>query len=452
MDVIKKSFGSAFRKLGYMGALNWMDDELYLRLKSWSFTGVMPNFKCPHTFNEKLQWLKLHDRNPLYTKLVDKAEVKPWVAERIGWEHVVPTLGLWDSFDQIDFDTLPERFVLKCTHDSGGLAICRDRATFDVEAARRKIESSLSRNYFWGGREWPYKNVRPRVLAEEYLDAGPFGMIDNELICFGGHARCAFTCTGRAEGDLRVDFFDLDRNHLPFTRHYSNADVSSEAPANLKEMLALSQRLADSIPFVRVDFYEVAGELYFGEMTFSSGSGFERLDPEQWDDGLGSWIELPAGGWLLVGDLSTMWLHLERRSDVAPIGLTDYKFYCFSGEPRFLYVSQGLEDHSTARISFLNLDWTFAPFCREDYTPFEVLPDKPVSFGEMVGFARTLSDGIPFIRVDFYDVSGEPRFSEMTFHPCSGFMPFSPREWDLRIGDMLLLDGAYGPLGGQDDR
>lgn len=147
-----------------------------------------------------------------------------------------------------------------------------------------------------------------------------------------------------------------------------------------------------------------------------------------------------------------MWLHLYRSADAAPEGLTDYKLYCFGGEPRFLYVSRGLEDHATARISFLNLDWTFAPFSREDYAPFEELPKRPASFERMVSLARELSEGIPFVRVDFYDIAGEPVFSEMTFHPCSGFMPFSPEEWDLRIGGMLSLDGAYGPFGRRDVR
>lgn len=153
-----------------------------------------------------------------------------------------------------------------------------------------------------------------------------------------------------------------------------------------------------------------------------------------------------------MSDLSVMWLHFERPGNAVPKGLTDYKICCFGGEPKFLYVSQGLEDHSTARISFLSLDWTFAPFSREDYVPFEELPVRPASFDKMVGLARTLSVGIPFVRVDFYDVSGEPAFSEMTFHPCSGFMPFNPREWDMRIGDMLSLDGAFGPHGGRNAR
>lgn len=158
-----------------------LSDKLVLRIQYRYYFGTHLNRKNPKGFNEKLQSLKLHDRNPLYTRLVDKAEVKPWVTERIGWEHVVPTLGVCDSFDDIDFDELPERFVIKCTHDSGGLAICRDRATFDMGAARRKIEGSLSRNYFWVGREWPYKDVKPRVLAEECHDAGASGMTGCKL-------------------------------------------------------------------------------------------------------------------------------------------------------------------------------------------------------------------------------------------------------------------------------
>lgn len=272
-------------------------DERYLKLLYRTRIGRPLDLENPSTFNEKLQWLKIHDRNPLYTKLVDKYEVKEWVAERIGAEHVVPTLGVWDSFDDIDFDALPERFVLKCTHDSGGLAICRDRATFDIAAARRKIERSLASNYYWSGREWPYKNVKPRIIAEEYLDpdAGACDLTDYKFMCFGGSARCLFTCTGRADGDLRVDFFDMDWNRMPFTRHYPNSDVPPDAPQGLREMASLSERLAEQLPFVRVDFYEVAGRAYFGEMTFYPGSGLEEFDPEEWDEMLGSWLELPSG-------------------------------------------------------------------------------------------------------------------------------------------------------------
>lgn len=292
--LIKNPF-VVFRLPKLQQRMRWLPDAVYLKLVYRARIGRPLNLNSPKGFNEKLQWLKLYDRNPLYTKLVDKAEVKPWVAERIGWEHVVPTLGVWDSFDDIDFGALPERFVLKCTHDSGGLAICRDLSTFDMAAARRKIERSLANNYFWSGREWPYKDVRPRIIAEEYLDpAGEqVGLTDYKVMCFGGQARCEFTCTGRSDGNLHVDFFDTEWNHMPFTRHYPNADVPPEAPERLKDMVAMAERLSEGMPFVRVDFYEVAGQYYFGEMTFYPGSGMEEFDPERWDEELGSWIELP---------------------------------------------------------------------------------------------------------------------------------------------------------------
>lgn len=269
-------------------------DKLYLKLLFRVRVGYKLNLNDPCTFNEKLQWLKLYDRNPLYTRLVDKAEVKSWVAERIGWKHVIPTFGIWNSFSEINFDMLPSQFVLKCTHDSGGLVICRDRAKFDIRAARKKIDRSLSRNFYWSGREWPYMNVKPRIIAEKYLDDGTFDLTDYKFMCFDGCVKCVFTCTGRVENDLRVDFFDPEWNHLPLTRHYPNADIPPAAPACLKEMIVLSETLSESIPFVRVDFYEIAGELYFGEMTFYPGSGFEEFDPREWDERLGSWLDLPS--------------------------------------------------------------------------------------------------------------------------------------------------------------
>lgn len=279
-------------------------DELYLRMAFRSRFGYPLDLKNPKTFNEKLQWLKLHDRNPLYTKLVDKAEVKPWVAERIGWEHVVPTLGVWDSFDEIDFDALPERFVLKCTHDSGGLAICRDRSSFDVLAARRAIEHSLSRNYFQTGREWPYKDVVPRIIAEEYLDpvneqheamAVESNPDDYKIFCFGGEPKALFVATDRASGDTKFDFFDTEWNHMPFTNGHPNAEHEPARPEHLEEMLTYARALSEGMPQVRVDFYEVGNKVYFGEMTFYHWSGMVPFAPEEYDRIFGSWIELPNG-------------------------------------------------------------------------------------------------------------------------------------------------------------
>lgn len=284
--------------LGFHNYLHRMPDEVYIRLCYRASIGRELNLENPRTFNEKLQWLKLHDRNPLYTTLVDKAAVKSWVAERIGGEHVVPTLGVWDSFDEIDFDSLPERFVLKCTHDSGGLAICKDRSTFNMAQARRKIERSLSRNYFWAGREWPYKDVRPRILAEEYLEPGDSDDLpDYKLFSFTNGRIVTLYMTDRFTGaGLTKTFFDEEWRPLPLSEGGHPTRPSASAPTRFEEMKALAARLAEGFPFMRVDFYESAGRLLFGEMTLYPNSGFERFEPEEWDVRFGSWIELPGGG------------------------------------------------------------------------------------------------------------------------------------------------------------
>ena len=280
--------------LGARGFFHKMDDKSYLEKCFNAYLGYELDLNNPMSFNEKLQWLKLNDRNPLYTKLVDKYEAKLWVADKIGDNHIVNTLGLWDTFDEINFDALPDRFVLKCTHDSGGLAICRNKANFDLASAKKKIDKSLKRNYYWQGREWPYKDVKPRIIAEEFLDTG--------------------------ESDL-----------------------------------------------------------------------------------------------------------------------IDYKFYCFDGVPKFLYVSAGMESHETARVCFLDTKWNPINIERTDYKKFDVVPDKPDALDDMLRIAKVLSAGIPHVRVDLYDISGTVYFSEMTFSTNSGFIPFTTYEADLAIGQLLSL-------------
>ena len=274
-----------------------LPDKIYIKLKYRLRLGKFPDLKNPKTFNEKLQWLKLYDRKPEYTRMVDKYEAKKYVADIIGEEYVIPTLGVWDSFDDIDFDKLPDQFVLKCTHDSGGLVICRDKSKLDKDAAKNKICKSLKRNYFWSGREWPYKNVKPRIIAEKYMD-----------------------------------------------------------------------------------------------------------------DGVG--------------------------------GLRDYKFLCFNSKPKFIYISQGMENHSTARISFYDLEGNKMPFERNDYKSFEAPPDMPVTMSEMVEFSAILAEkiGCPFVRIDFYCINGKTCFGEITFSPCGGMMPFKPMQWDKKLGKDLDLN------------
>ena len=275
-------------------ALRFIPDEMYLKKVFRLKVGYELDLDNPQSFNEKIQWLKIHDRNASYKTIVDKADAKAWVESRIGKQYVIPTLKVCDNVEEVDYSSLPNQFVLKCTHDSGGVAICKDKANFDFIAAKRKIEKSLKTNFFWVGREWPYKEIEPRIIVEEYLRSSESEIVDYKFMCFNGSPRCVFTCTGRSTGDLRVDFFDLSWNHLPFERHYKNAQTIPDAPSALREMIDLSAALSKGIPFVRVDFYEIEGRPYFGEMTLYPGSGFEEFTPREWDYELGGWLTLPS--------------------------------------------------------------------------------------------------------------------------------------------------------------
>ncbi len=277
------------------GWLNWMSDARYLKIVYKARMGKKLDLDAPKTFNEKLQWMKIHNRNSLYSMLVDKYEVRGYVRDRLGEKYLIPLLGVWDKAEKINYNELPKQFVLKCNHDSGSVIVCRDKEKLDIETANRKLNRCLKNNGYGYSREWPYKNVKPRIIAEKYMEDGNTS------------------------------------------------------------------------------------------------------------------------------------------------GLTDYKFYCFNGKPEYLYVSQGLEDHTTAQISFLTTDWEFAPFSRSDYKSFDSLPKKPLGFEEMKVIAAKLSEGHPFLRVDLYQIGNQIYFSELTFTPCGGFMPFDPEEWDRIFGDMIQL-------------
>lgn len=275
---------------------DWMPDRVYINVDYYLRMGIKLNLNNPQSFNEKIQWLKLYDRRQEYTMMVDKYNVRSYIADKIGEEYLIPLLGVWDDPDDIDFDALPDQFVLKCTHDSGGLVVCRDKSKLEIEDAKKKIKRSLKQNYYYNCREWPYKNIIPRIIAEKFM--------------------------------------------------------------------------SDSI------------------------------------------------------QLS---------------GLIDYKFFCCNGQPKMLYVSQGLENHSTASISFLKLDWTFYPFRRSDYKPFKTLPPKPQNYERMLELATDLAAGFPFLRVDLYEINGEIYFSELTFSPCGGMIPFDPPKWDNQLGEWIKL-------------
>lgn len=269
-----------------------MSDEKYLKLAYWSFFGTKLDLANPVTYNQKLQWLKLYDRNPLYTKLVDKYEVREYIRNKIGDEYLIPLLGMWESFDEIDFRALPNQFVLKCTHDSGGLVICVDKSKLNIKAAKKKIEKCLKTNFFWYGREWPYKNVKPRIIAEQYMvDESGIELKDYKLFCFHGVPQALFVATDR-ETNTRFDFFDMNFNHLPLKNGHENAEKKINKPAGFAQMKKLAETLSAGIPQVRVDFYDINGKVYFGEMTFFHWSGFVPFEPGEWDKVFGDWIKL----------------------------------------------------------------------------------------------------------------------------------------------------------------
>ena len=278
------------------GSLDWLPDALYLQLYFRTVMGHPLHLRHPRTFNEKLQWLKLHDRKPIYTRLVDKYAVRQYIADTIGDAFLVPLLGVWDTFDSIDRDALPDRFVLKTNHDSGTVLLCHDKSAFDWENARRIFDKALATNYYYHGREWPYKNVPPKIIAEQYMAPDDSGdMTDYKFLCFNGTVKCAFTCTNRRTGrPLTVTFFDPQWNQLPFERHYHPDPDFIPKPAHLREMIDISERFARDMQaiFVRVDFYEIGGRVYFSEFTFHPGNGLEEFTPETWDRTLGDWLDL----------------------------------------------------------------------------------------------------------------------------------------------------------------
>lgn len=283
------------RILDSLGAYNHLSDEKYLKKQYKFWMGKELNLEHPKTYTEKIQWLKLNDRKPIYTTMVDKCEAKKYVAERIGEEYIIPTLGVWDNFDDIDFDALPNQFVLKCTHDSGGLVIVRDKSKLDKAKARKKINKCLKTNYFYHGREWPYKNVKPRIIAETFMeDSETSELRDYKFFAFNGEAKALFVATERQKAgtEVKFDFFDMEYKHLPIRNGHPNADVPPQKPKCFDEMKVLAGKLSEGIPQLRVDFYEVDGKVYFGELTFAHFGGTVPFEPDEWDKTFGDWIDL----------------------------------------------------------------------------------------------------------------------------------------------------------------
>lgn len=272
----------------------YMNDETFIKWEYFSGMGRFPNLKNPKTYNEKLQWLKLNNIHPEYARLVDKYEAKEYVREIIGEDYIIPTLGIWNSFEEIDFDKLPNQFVLKTTHDSGGVVVCPDKSKFDKIAAKKKLERSLKHNYFLEHREYPYKEIKPRIIAEKFMvDESGTELKDYKFFCFNGKCKMLFVATDRNIGDVKFDFFDEKFNHLPFVQGHPWAEKEIKKPTGFDKMIELSEILSKDFPHVRVDLYDINGHIYFGELTFFHFSGNVPFEPNEWDYKIGEWLELP---------------------------------------------------------------------------------------------------------------------------------------------------------------
>ncbi|SHL56418.1 TupA-like ATPgrasp [Fibrobacter sp. UWT2] len=280
-----------FDTWAWKGRLKWMPDKWYLSLMFRSKMGYWMNWANPQTFNEKLQWLKIYDRNPLYTKLVDKYEARKYIAETIGEDYLIPLLGVWDKVDDIDLEKLPQQFVLKCTHDSGSVIICKDKTTFDFTSAKKKLYKHLSINYYYPSREWPYKNVKPRIIAEKYLEST--NLNDYKFQIFNGKVKNCFVCSKRfSKEGLHVTFFDRKWHPLNFTKLYPKETNALAKPVFFEKMIEISETVAHQFQFLRVDFYEFNNKIYVGELTFYPGAGFEKFNPPEWDKKFGDLITL----------------------------------------------------------------------------------------------------------------------------------------------------------------
>lgn len=275
-----------------------ISDKAYLSLQYRCIIGKSINWDNPTSFTEKLQWLKLYNRRPEHRTMVDKYRVKEYVAQTIGYEHIIPTYGVWDRFEDIDFDSLPNQFVLKCTHDSGGLVICKDKQKLDKKAARRKIEKSLHRDYYLAGREWPYKNVPKRIIAEKFITPSQKTLTadlpDYKFFCFNGKVKFFKVDFGRFV-EHHANYYSPEGKLLNFGEKGFDPDPNYpiELPINLGEMISLAEKLSENEPFLRVDFYNVNGKIFFGELTFYPASGMGQFNPTEYDDWIGNLLSLP---------------------------------------------------------------------------------------------------------------------------------------------------------------
>ena len=437
------------KKLKYHHLLDWMPDKLYLKLIYWSCMHRKLNLANPRTFNEKLQWLKLYDRRSEYTMMVDKYKVREYVKEQLGEEYLIPLLGVWDDPDEIDFDALPDQFVLKCNHNSGlGMCICKDKSRLDIPKVKAELRNGLAQDYYLSGREWPYKDVPRKIICEKFMTDESGELQDYKVHNFEGVPKVILVCSQRfSDKGLREDFYNTSWEKLDLKRPtHPQSENGKVQPIELEKMLDFSARLSGKIPFARTDFYSINGKLYFGEITFFPASGLEKFEPDEWDSKMGDWIMLPAdkkagGGYTLRNGNVCIWIHKESAmADYVILnkGLNDYKLMCFNGKVEYSFVCSDRFSDDGLKVTFFDRNWKMMDFERH-YPKSKTPIPKPKNYEKMIEFSERLSNNIPFVRVDFYEINGKLYFGELTFFPGSGLEEFSPEEWDYKLGSEIKL-------------
>ena len=273
--------------------LRLLPDKIYLQLIYFKHFKKFIDFNNPKTFNEKIQWLKVNYRNDVFTEMVDKYKAKQYISQLIGEEYIIPTLGVWNNPEEIEFDKLPEKFVLKCNNDSGGIVICKNKQTLNIAETKKFLKSRLNNNGFWYGREWPYKNIKPCIIAEKYVENNNHELIDYKFFCFNGKPKIVLVCSERfSSNNMCKTYFDENWNLLNIVEANHRINKEQKKPQTFEKMKEFSKKLAKDMPFVRIDFYEIKGKLYFGEITFFPASGLEKFKPEEWDYILGDMIDI----------------------------------------------------------------------------------------------------------------------------------------------------------------
>lgn len=297
MRLPRKIYGA----LAYKGFFSWVPDKPYIKFTYRCYLGKKLNLEDPKTMNEKLQWLKLYNRQPKYTMMADKYAARDYIKQMLGEEYLIPLLGVWDDPKDIDFDSLPEKFVLKCNHNSGlGMCICKDKSKLDIPKVRKELKKGLKQNYYQPGREWPYKNIKRRIIAEQFMaDApGATDFTDYKFFCFNGKVDSVMCCYERNSGDTKFYFFDKNWELKRYNKRGKEAPegFTMPKPEKMDEMFAVAEKLSADVgaPFLRVDLYNSCGQIYFGELTFFPDSGFDPNILPETDRYFGSLIDLKS--------------------------------------------------------------------------------------------------------------------------------------------------------------